>query len=167
MSISSYHRGIEIKLTVFALSHVLHIPSQDINYKRHMSWFFMFSCLRWYVVVRFVDIGGIVDHHYLNSLLFCWYWWICWPSLFKRSFVCWYWWNCWPSLFKLSFVLLILVELFTITIQTLFCFVLIGGIVDHHYLSSLLFVDIDGIVDHHYLNSFVLLILVEFLTITI
>ena len=150
MSISSYHRGIEIKLTVFALSHVLHIPSQDINYKRHMSWFFMFSCLRWYVVVRFVDIGGIVDHHYLNSLLFCWYWW-----------------NCWPSLFKLSFVLLILVELFTITIQTLFCFVLIGGIVDHHYLSSLLFVDIDGIVDHHYLNSFVLLILVEFLTITI
>jgi Trm5-related predicted tRNA methylase len=32
-------------------------------------------------------------------------------------------------------------------------FVDIGGIVDHHYLSSLCFVDIGGIVDHHYLNS--------------
>jgi hypothetical protein len=30
--------------------------------------------------------------------LFCWYWWNCWPSLFR--FDClfsWYWWNCWPS----------------------------------------------------------------------
>ena len=31
---------------------------------------------------------------------------------------CWYWWNCWPSLFK-----------------TFFCFVDIGGIVDHHCLK--------------------------------
>jgi hypothetical protein len=51
------------------------------------------------VIVRFVDIGGIVDHHCLNFVLFCWYWW-----------------NCWPSLFKLCFVLLILVELLTITV---------------------------------------------------
>jgi hypothetical protein len=36
---------------------------------------------------------GIVDHHCLKFL-----------------FLCWYWWNCWPSLFKLSFVLLILVN---------------------------------------------------------
>jgi hypothetical protein len=46
--------------------------------------------------------------------LYCWYWWHCWPSLFKLSFnntfthptvglYCWYWWHCWPSLFKLSF----------------------------------------------------------------
>jgi MFS superfamily sulfate permease-like transporter len=40
------------------------------------------------------DIDGIVDHHCLNFLLFCRYWW-----------------NCWPSLFKLSFVLSILMEL--------------------------------------------------------
>ena len=33
--------------------------------------------------------------------LFCWYWWNCWPLLFKLSLFCWYWWNCWPSLFKL------------------------------------------------------------------
>jgi hypothetical protein len=45
----------------------------------------------------FVDIGGIVDHHCSNFLLFCWYW---------R--------NCWPSLFKLSFGVLILAELLTI-----------------------------------------------------
>jgi hypothetical protein len=53
--------------------------------------------------------------------------------------VCWYWRKCWPSLFKLSFVLLILVELSTITVSTFFCFVHIGGIVDHHCLSFLLF----------------------------
>jgi hypothetical protein len=63
----------------------------------------------------FVDIGRIVDHHCSNFLL-----------------VCWYWRNCWPSLFKLSFVLLILVELLTITVYTLFWFVDIGGMVDHH-----------------------------------
>ena len=30
--------------------------------------FFMFNNLRWYVIVRFVDIGGIVDHQCLNCL---------------------------------------------------------------------------------------------------
>jgi len=39
------------------------------------------------VIVRLVDIGGIVDHHCLNFHLFSWYWWNCWPSLFKLSFV--------------------------------------------------------------------------------
>jgi hypothetical protein len=29
-------------------------------------------------VVCFVDIGGIVDHHCKNFLLFWWYWWNCW-----------------------------------------------------------------------------------------
>ena len=29
----------------------------------------MFNDLRWEVIVRFVDIGGIVDHHCLNSLV--------------------------------------------------------------------------------------------------
>jgi hypothetical protein len=32
----------------------------------------------------------------------------------------------------------------TITVSTLFCFVDIGGIVDHHCLSFLCFVDIGG-----------------------
>jgi hypothetical protein len=58
------------------------------------------------VVVCFVDIDGIVDHHCLNLKV--------WGG-------CWYWWNCWPLLFKLEgerwlFVLLILVELLTITV---------------------------------------------------
>jgi hypothetical protein len=40
------------------------------------------------------------------------------------------------------------VELLTITVSTFFCFVDIGGIVDHHCLNFLLFVDIvGGIVD--------------------
>ena len=29
--------------------------------------------LRWETIVHFVDIGGIVDQHCLNFLLFCWY----------------------------------------------------------------------------------------------
>ena len=35
---------------------------------RHISWFFflVLNCLRWKVVVCFVDIGGINDHHCLN-----------------------------------------------------------------------------------------------------
>jgi hypothetical protein len=33
----------------------------------------------------FVDIGGIVDHHFLNFLLVCWYWRNCWLSLFNSS----------------------------------------------------------------------------------
>jgi hypothetical protein len=43
-------------------------------------------------------------------------------------------------------------ELLTITVQTFFCFVDIGGIVDHHSLNFLCFVEIGGIVDYHYLN---------------
>ena len=46
----------------------------------------MFNDLRWTVIVGFVDIGGIVNHHCLSFLLFCWYWWNCWLSLFKLSF---------------------------------------------------------------------------------
>jgi hypothetical protein len=33
----------------------------------------------------FVDIGGIVDHHCLNFLMFCLYWRNCWLSLLKHS----------------------------------------------------------------------------------
>ena len=36
---------------------------------------FMFNEISWEVIVCFVDIGGIVDHHCLYFLLFCWYWW--------------------------------------------------------------------------------------------
>jgi hypothetical protein len=63
---------------------------------------------RWEIIVCFVDIGRIVNHHCLDFL-------------YERGFClsCWYWWNCWPSLFKISlgerllFILLILVELLT------------------------------------------------------
>jgi hypothetical protein len=32
----------------------------------------VFRCLRWEVIVLFVDIRGIVDHHWLNFLLIKW-----------------------------------------------------------------------------------------------
>jgi hypothetical protein len=100
----------------------------------------------------------------------------------------WYWWNCWPSLFKLSFVLLILVELLTMMVNNStninktkeslnndgqqfyqhqqnkrkfkqwwssippISIKHIGGIVDHHCLNFFCFIDIGGIVDHHCLN---------------
>ena len=35
--------------------------------------------------------------------MICWYWWNCWPLLFKLSvgkrWFYWYWWNCGPSLY--------------------------------------------------------------------
>jgi hypothetical protein len=34
------------------------------------------------ITACFLDIGDIIDHH----CLFCWYWWNCWPSLFKLFF---------------------------------------------------------------------------------
>jgi hypothetical protein len=34
----------------------------------YVKVFFMFTELRWELIVRFVDIGEIVDHHCLNFL---------------------------------------------------------------------------------------------------
>jgi hypothetical protein len=116
----------------------------------------------------FDDIDGIVDHHCWNFLLFWWYWWNCWPSLFKLSFLLFwcYWWNCWPSLFQLFFVVNISINIFkakeslnsdgqqfhqnhenkrkfkqwwSTILSTFFCFDDIDGIVDHHCLNCLLF----------------------------
>jgi hypothetical protein len=43
-------------------------PTQDQDSQRHISWSLLCSVIfRWEVVVRFN----------------CWYWWNCWPSLFK------------------------------------------------------------------------------------
>ena len=86
--------------------------------------YFMFSDLRQEVVVCFVDIGWIVDHHYYNYLLI---------ELLTIiiTTIYWYWLNCWSSLLQLSIdigwivdyhyynYLLILVELLTIIIATI------------------------------------------------
>ena len=46
---------------------VVSVFSQDLDFLHHMSWsLLVFNELRWQVVVRFVDIGGIDDHHCLN-----------------------------------------------------------------------------------------------------
>jgi hypothetical protein len=75
----------------------------QISEQKILMWFLSHNIpkneLRWEVIVHFVDIDGIVDHHCLYFLLFCWHWW-----------------NCWSSLFILSFVLLTLVELLIITV---------------------------------------------------
>jgi hypothetical protein len=44
--------------------------SQDLDLQRHMSWLFCVQWvqLRWEVIVCFVDIGGIDDHHCLHFL---------------------------------------------------------------------------------------------------
>ena len=60
---------------------------------------FLFSELRWEVIVCFVDIGGIDDHYCLN-FLFC----VQWVKMRGDCLFCWYWWNWWPLLFKLSFL---------------------------------------------------------------
>jgi hypothetical protein len=39
------------------------VPSQDPDFKNHM-----FNDLRWEVIVCFIYIGGIVDHHCVNFL---------------------------------------------------------------------------------------------------
>ena len=113
---------VGISLTGLTPPHLCACPRTCISNFIYCGVFFVFSELSWEVVVRFVDIGGIVDHHCLifpcfvdiggivdhHCLIFpcfkknCWYWWNCWLSLFNLSLFCWYWWNCWPSLFNLS-----------------------------------------------------------------
>ena len=87
---------------------------------------FVFSELRWEVIVCFVDIGGIDDHYCLN-FLFC----VQWVKMRGDCLFCWYWWNWWPLLFKLSF-------LFSeLRWEVIVCFVDIGGIDDHYCLNFL------------------------------
>ena len=64
-----------------------------------LSFLFMFSELRWEVIVCFVDIGEIDDHYCLNFLL-C----VQWVKMRGDCLFCWYRWNWWPLLFKLSFL---------------------------------------------------------------
>ena len=121
------------------------------------AFFFVFSELRWEVIVCFVDIGGI-DDHYCLSLLFC----VQWVKMRGDCLFWWYWWNWWPSLFKLSrlysvcyderllFVLLILMEWMTITVYTL-CFVF-GEL---RWEVTVCFADIGGIDDLYCLNFLV------------
>ena len=81
-----------------------YITVKDLDIQCHVSWSVLCSMIwgeRWLFVLLilvelltitvltffcFVDIGEIVDRHCFNFLLFCWYWWNCWPSLFKLSF---------------------------------------------------------------------------------
>jgi hypothetical protein len=43
-------------------------PIKRFNPVTYVVVFYVFNDLRWEVTVRFVDIGGIVDHHYWNFL---------------------------------------------------------------------------------------------------
>ena len=97
-----------------------------------MSVFFMFKDLRWDVIIRFDDIGGTVYPHCWNFFCFVDIGGTVYPHCWNFLLFWWYWWNCLPSLLKLSFVLLILVELFTLTVETFFCFVNIGRTVYPH-----------------------------------
>ena len=46
------------------------VPNQDLDFQPHIYIvvFFIFNDFRREMIVRFVDIGGIVDHHCLNFL---------------------------------------------------------------------------------------------------
>lgn len=46
------------------------VPSQNVDFQRHMEWSFLCSELRRDAIVRFPDIGGIIDQYCLNCFLF-------------------------------------------------------------------------------------------------
>ena len=60
--------GLELKKNRFTLPHFARVSRQDRYFQRHVHFFFMFNDLRSEVIVRFDDIGGIVDHHCSNFL---------------------------------------------------------------------------------------------------
>ena len=50
--------------------HFCACPKQGSGFSTsHVMVFFMFNDLRWEVIVRFIDIGGIVDYHCLDFLI--------------------------------------------------------------------------------------------------
>ena len=70
-----------------------------------MLYFTIFECLSQIrnCIFNVICCGSSDNQWYTmkGSCSFWWYWWICWPSLFREA--CsfwWYWWNCWPSLFR-------------------------------------------------------------------
>ena len=63
--------GRLIPVTGLTPSHLVPVPCHDLDFQCYMPWlFFMFNELWWEVIVRLVDISGIVDHH---CYLFSWY----------------------------------------------------------------------------------------------
>ena len=56
---------VSILLTDLTPPHFVPVPSHDLDF--HTSWSLWCSMMR-EVVVCFVDIGGIIDHHCLNFL---------------------------------------------------------------------------------------------------
>ena len=64
----TFFLALQIK---FCKNILVPVPSQELDFQRHMSWsflFFVFNELRREVIVRFVDISWIVDHHSLSFL---------------------------------------------------------------------------------------------------
>ena len=60
---------VGISLTNLSSHIFMHVQRQDLDFQRRITWyFFIFSELRWEVIVRSADIGGIVDHHCLCFL---------------------------------------------------------------------------------------------------
>ena len=88
------------------------VPSQDLDFQRHMSWCFLCS-VRWLFIL--VIIGRIIDHHCLNFLEITRFFSVVHVALslglcvvFCRSLFTLLSYFCWP-LFCLSFNLLILI----------------------------------------------------------
>jgi len=80
-------KRVGIPLTSLTTPHCCACPKpRHVFPTSYAMVFFMFNDLMWELVVHVVDIGGIIDQHCLNFLLFCWYWWNYWPALFKLSF---------------------------------------------------------------------------------
>ena len=61
--------GAGIPLTIVTLPHFFACPKPWPGFPMSYAWFFfLFNDLRWEVIVCFVDIGWIVDHHCSNLI---------------------------------------------------------------------------------------------------
>ena len=52
---------VEIPLTGLTLHNCMPVPGQDLDFQRHLELYFFLFNVRVRGVVRFVDIGGIVE----------------------------------------------------------------------------------------------------------
>jgi len=134
---------------------------------------FMLNELSWKVIVHFVDIVDIGDHHSLNflfhifvaqartwisSVIICGLFYVQWVEVKCDFSFCWYWWHCWPSQFNLYFHNQSLILYYTMNFSCVFSYLFwrllfLDQMSYCHYLTSVISIFHNLRLSNHTANS--------------
>ena len=66
---SNYRKGRGIQLIHLILPRICTCPKPEPGFPMtYFVLFFVINCMKWEIIGRFVDVGGIVGHYYLNCV---------------------------------------------------------------------------------------------------